>query len=86
MEEQKNLTPEKEETINPVLEAFLDMPTLYEKTKVLKDNFEQVDDHVINACAASLDVVLRDGTKEERLRELLECLETMKRFEVGRLY
>lgn len=83
MEEQKI---NQEEAIDPILEAFLDAPALHEKTKVLKDNFEKADDHVINACAASLDVVLRDGTREERLAELLECLETMKRFEIGRLY
>lgn len=76
----------KDEVVDPVLDAFLDAGTLYEKTKILKDSFEQVDDHVINACAASLDIVLRDGTREERLVELIECLETMKRFEVGRLY
>lgn len=84
MEEQKK--QQSEETIHPVLEAFLDAPTLYEKAKILKDNFEETDDHVINACAASLDIVLRDGSKEQRLVELLECLDTMKRFEVGRLY
>lgn len=83
MEEQKI---NQDEAIDPILEAFLDASALHEKTKVLKDNFEKVNDHVINACAASLDVVLRDGTREERLVELLECLETMKRFEIGRLY
>ena len=84
MEEKKNETGG--EYVNPALAAFLDAGTLYEKLRVLKEHREEIDVHVITSCAVSLDIVLKEGTLEEQYDELISCLETMKKFETGRLY
>lgn len=74
-----------EENSEGILYDFLDAPTLKEKLKVLEDRKETPDDLTITNMAISVDVVVEEGTPEERLEELIDCLKTMARFECTRL-
>ena len=47
---------------------------------------KRVDDRLINDIAASLDVTVDDGDIDIRFKSLMQCLDTMKKFEsVNRL-
>ncbi len=70
---------------NELLYEFLDAPTLKEKLKVLEWRKETPEDLIITNMAISLDIVVEDGTPEERMEELIDCLRTMARFECTRL-
>lgn len=74
-----------EEASGGLLYDFLDAPTLKEKLKVLEDRKRTPDDLTITNMAISVDVVVEEGTPEERLEELIDCLKTMARFECTRL-
>ncbi len=69
------------------LMAFLDTRNFDEKFMILK-NLERTrgaSDTVIDAMAASLDIVLEKSTPEQRLSELIHCLDTRRRYESTRL-
>lgn len=74
----------KEEPLGGILYDFLDAPTLKEKLKILEDRKEMPDDLTITNMAISVDVVVKEGTPEERMEELIDCLRTMSRFECTR--
>lgn len=69
--------PEKE-TIQKML-AFLDAESTHEKIRILEDMKENLDDHILNNLAVSLDLSLNDGAdgyeiimSELRMRERYE--------------
>ena len=69
--------PEKE-TIQKML-AFLDAERTHEKIRILEDMKENLDDHILNNLAVSLDLSLKDGAdgyeiimSELRVRERYE--------------
>ena len=73
------------ETPNPDLIRFLDAETLEEKRRILVDIRTRLTDRLIDDLADSLDVIVEEGSIDERYKDLLFCVDTMKRFEVERL-
>lgn len=63
---------------------FLDADTYEEKYNLLGIVEEFCSDHLINTLAASMDVVIDDGTLEDRFMELRSCVSTRKRYEIDR--
>lgn len=76
--------PEQDEAIG-FLMKFLDAETYGEKLTVLEEVHCELDDKVINNMAISMDLVIEDGTPEERLAELMECIRTKAKYECFRL-
>lgn len=66
---------------NQFLMRFLDARDYREKLLVLEEAPENLEDRVITNMALSVDIVIEDGTTEQRLEELVECLKTKARFE-----
>ena len=70
------------EGINPHFLAFLDADSFSEKLEILSDMEEELDDHLINQMAASIDVIVDDGRLDERIAELRRCIRTRAHFEI----
>lgn len=68
-----------------LLMEFLDAETYEEKLEALTAMRERLDDDMINAMAASLDVEVEEGRLEERYQSLKSCLLMLDRFECSRL-
>lgn len=68
-----------------VLMDFLDARTYGEKLKILDEINCELDHKIINNMAISMDIVIDEGTIEERLAELHECIHTKARYECFRL-
>ena len=64
---------------------FLDARTYGEKLKILEDVTE-LEDRIINNMAISMDLVISEGSAEERISELRECIRTKARYEYFRLH
>ncbi len=82
VEEQSNL--EADENLS-FLMRFLDARTYGEKLVVLEDITRELDDRTINNMAISMDLVIEEGTPEERLEELRDCIRTKAKYEYFRL-
>ncbi len=85
---QEKLSTDNDEVsgCNPDLLAFLEADTYEEKRNLLIEMQKRVDDRLINDIAASLDVTVDDGDIDIRFKSLMQCLDTMKKFEsVNRL-
>ena len=80
-----NETEEKVDAALKVLMDFLDARTYGEKLKVLEEINCELDDKTINSMALSMDIVIEEGTAEERLAELRECIHTKAKYECFRL-
>lgn len=72
------------EGIDPRFLAFLDADYFEEKYKIVTEMEEELDNHLINQMAASIDVIIEDGETEDRVRELKKCIRMRARFEAGR--
>ena len=70
--------------INQHFLAFLDADSYAEKYEIVSDMEEELDDHLINQMAASIDVIIEDGKLPERIRELESCIRTKAKYELGR--
>ena len=70
--------------INQNFLAFLDADSYAEKYEIVSDMEEELDDHLINQMAASIDVIIEDGKLPERIRELESCIRTKAKYELGR--
>ena len=70
--------------VNPDLLAFLELDTMAEKLEMFRDLRKRMDDHLLDSIAASLDIVVEEGTLAKRYQEVLKCLETMEHFECSR--
>ncbi len=66
---------------------FFETDDLDEKYELVcrMDVEEEVTDSMIDNMAASLDVVINDGTIDNRIEELKRCLRTKKKYESVRL-
>ncbi|NLJ95970.1 MAG: DUF1653 domain-containing protein [Clostridiales bacterium] len=78
-EEQHDNEPEDE--VNAVLIDFLDANTYSKKLEVITSNLNDIDDRLINNMAVSLDCTVEDGPIDQRLQELIYCLNQKSRFE-----
>lgn len=72
--------PEKE-TIQKML-AFLDAESTHEKIRILEDMKENLDDHILNNLAVSLDLSLKDG--EDGYEIIMSELRMRERYEGNR--
>lgn len=84
-EQLKTVYPTGEEHPSPVLMEFLDIRGMAEKVKFLAENKKKLNDDIINAMAASLDVTIPDGPIELRYSSLRTCLQTKAKYEINRL-
>lgn len=75
---------DKTEGCNPDLLAFLEADTYEEKRNILVSIRKRLDDRLINDIAASMDVTVDDGDIDIRYKSLLNCLDTMVKFECNR--
>lgn len=67
--------------IDPGLLAFLETNSFQEKLHILRRMELEIDDRLIDAMAASLDVVVPEGDIQERVQALKNCLATFDRFD-----
>lgn len=77
-------TQDSTEGCNPDLLAFLEADTYEEKRNILVSIRKRLDDRLINDIAASMDVTVDDGDIDIRYKSLLNCLDTMVKFECNR--
>lgn len=68
-----------------LLMRFLDAENYGEKLLVLEEITFEPDDRTINNMALSMDLVIEEGTADERLAELKECIRTKAKYECFRL-
>jgi hypothetical protein len=78
-----NLEEQKPEGFDDMMK-FLDAETCEEKLEILYRMQPVLTDYLIDTMAVSLDVVIPQGTVDERYRQLKGCLETRKRYEINR--
>lgn len=76
---------EKAESVDPRLLAFLDTDDFEEKYKILCGMEENITNRLIDQFAVTLDVVIPDGSVEDRFAQLKICVRTRSRYETGRL-
>lgn len=84
-EQLKKAYPEGEGVPSPILMEFLDIRKMADKVKFLADNKKKLNDDIINAMAASIDVTVPDGPIELRYSSLRTCLQTKAKYEINRL-
>ncbi len=75
---------ESAEGIDPRFLAFLDAELFEDKYKIVTEMEEELDNHLINQMAASIDVIIEDGDLAERVMELKKCIRMRAHFEAGR--
>lgn len=63
---------------------FLDADTYGRKYDIVTEMEEELDDHLINQMAASIDEIIEDGRLEDRILQLEACLRTKARYELNR--
>lgn len=70
--------------VNPHFLAFLDADSYSKKYDIVIDMEEELDDHLINQMAASIDEIIEDGRLGDRIMQLEACLRTKARYELNR--
>ena len=70
--------------VNPHFLDFLDADTYGRKYDIVTEMEEELDDHLINQMAASIDEIIEDGRLEDRILQLEACLRTKARYELNR--
>ena len=87
VEEQNSLGQKnaEEETADERLLAFLETDTYKEKLNYLSFIKNNIDDRLINDIAVALDIIVDEGPVDIRYNSLVSCLQTMAKFECGRL-
>lgn len=63
---------------------FLDLHTAKEKIQYLEFNKMDLTEDFISVAAQSMEFALNDGSLEDRLRELLQYLKTLEKYEARR--
>lgn len=74
-----------EGAVNPLLLKFLDTDSYAEKLEVLEEIRNQLDNRLIDDIATVIDVVIEEGPIKARYESLKACIETMMKYECGRL-
>ncbi|MCR4797491.1 MAG: hypothetical protein K5853_03480 [Lachnospiraceae bacterium] len=71
----------------PLMMDFFDSDDLEEKYQILvqMETMEEINDHLVDNLAASLDVVIDDGPIDKRFAELKNVLRTKMKYESTRL-
>lgn len=85
----KEVEPQKENNedgeINPILMQFLEEETYDDKLKYLNAVQKKLTNDVIDAMAASIDVVVPEGDIDSRYQSLKSCLVAHAKYEITRL-
>lgn len=68
-----------------VLMRFLEADSYSEKLDVVYSGKKYLNDRIINDMSMALDCTVEDGTLEERIESLINCLQALSRFEKKRL-
>lgn len=76
---------DEEGQANPWLMKFLDAETFDEKYEVLGQMYREIDNKLIDDIAVCMDIVIPDGSLQERFLQLKQCLRTKQRYEGIRL-
>lgn len=74
-----------DEGINPYLLKFLELDTSAEKAEFISKNRRFIDERLISDIAVSLDITADEGELSERIDAVIGCLNTMSKYECGRL-
>ncbi len=69
------------EGISADLIRFLDTDDFEEKLEILRDSAERLDDNILNAMAVSLDLMVEDGSRENKLKDIKNYLYLQMRFD-----
>lgn len=84
-DENPNLEANEElQGVNPHFLAFLDADSYSKKYDIVTDMEEELDNHLINQMAASIDEIIEDGRLGDRIMQLEACLRTKARYELNR--
>lgn len=70
--------------VHPGFLRFLDEDSYDKKYEIVSGMEEELDDHLINQMAASIDEIIEDGRLPERIWQLKSCLKTKARYEQSR--
>ncbi len=70
--------------VNPLLLKFLDEDDFDKKYDIVGEMASTITDGMIDNLAASLDVVIPEGSLEERYAQLKYCVRTRQRFQTNR--
>lgn len=84
-EEEELITNAEEGEVNQILMKFLDAESYSKKLEVLLSNKKHLDDRIITDMSIALDLVVDEGSFEQRYQGLINCLQSMCRFENRRL-
>ncbi len=76
--------PEEYAGVNPNLIKFLDADTYEEKRGILIRMRDELDDKLIDDIAASMDVMVEKGELDTRFFSLLNCIDTLAKYEINR--
>ena len=76
----------EESVLEPMLLAFLDAETYTEKLNILAGLHHKITDDMITTMAIASDVEIEEGDLEGRYNQLKNCLLTLERYEITRLY
>jgi len=79
--EQSTFDNTPEGSVNALLLKFLDAPTYSKKLEVISSNTKHLNDRLINDMAVAIDCMVEDGPLDQRIHELIYCLQAMCRFE-----
>lgn len=74
-----------DEGVNPYLLKFLELDTSAEKAEFISKNRRFIDERLISDIAVSLDITADEGELSERIDAVIGCLNTMSKYECGRL-
>lgn len=66
------------------VERFLDADTYKEKLDILMSLGNHITDKQLHDMAITLDITIDEGTIDDKFQNLVQCLRTMARFEIGR--
>lgn len=74
-----------DQTLNPVLERFLDARTYQEKLDILNAASNELNDEIIDTMAAALEIEVPKGNIASRYMSLKNCILTHMKYECTRL-
>lgn len=83
--EEKAVKEENGQTIDPMLEAYLDAKGCKERLEILEAMKDRITDSMITTMAIVMDFEIPEGELEERLQALKSCLMMREKYECTRL-
>lgn len=69
---------------DPVVMDFLEAETVKEKKNILESLHHRITEDMIYTLALAMDIVIDEGSLEERYEQLMYCLNTKEKYEIER--